>query len=309
MKAFYSLLISGAMVSHAMAAASLSQYTSFTQHSLSNTSEASGITYNWDTNTLFVVGDEGQGVEQYTLTGQFISSMTLQYNVSPRDARAVDDAEGIAYMGNNTFMIADERDQMGRMTTFQAGATRTLGDLTPTSYSFNPNGYPNQNFGIEGVSYDPTDGSIWAVKEREPLSIYKMAGPGGAITEPISVRNITRLEIENFSDIYVMANSGAFDLNDPRRLNLLILSRDNNEIVEITRTGTIVDRLSLSFLTAAGISGTEGITMDNLGNIYLASEVGGLQVLTTSAVPEPSAIALAAIGGLGLLATRLRRRK
>ena len=32
--------------------------------------EVSAVTYNWDTNTLFVVGDGGTSIVQVTLTGQ-----------------------------------------------------------------------------------------------------------------------------------------------------------------------------------------------------------------------------------------------
>src|ERR1700756_2300087 len=39
--------------------------------------EASGVTYNWDTNTLFVVGDGGTSVVQVDKTGHLIDSMTL----------------------------------------------------------------------------------------------------------------------------------------------------------------------------------------------------------------------------------------
>ena len=144
------LLTFTATVSSAMAG--LSDYTYSARYSLSNTMEASGVIYNWNTGTLFVVGDEGHAVDQYTRTGQYINSMVLEYNVSPRELRAVDDAEGIAYLGNNTFMIADERDYMGRVTTYEAGATRTLPQLTPTSYHFDPEfKYGGSNAGLEGV--------------------------------------------------------------------------------------------------------------------------------------------------------------
>jgi uncharacterized protein YjiK len=39
--------------------------------------EASGVTYNWTTNTLFVVGDGGTSVVQVSKTGALIDSMTL----------------------------------------------------------------------------------------------------------------------------------------------------------------------------------------------------------------------------------------
>jgi uncharacterized protein YjiK len=305
MRRSFILLSFAAMALPAMAVDSLSSHTNSSHYFISRTAESSGVTYNRDTNTLFVVGDEGQGIEQYSLTGQFIDSMTLEYNVSPRENRAVDDAEGIAYLGNGQFMIADERDNVGRVTTYQAGATRTLADLTPTSYAFGP---AQGNEGLEGVAYDPINGSIWGLKEQNLLSIYNMASLGAPVTEPISRRNITRLNLITVSDIFVMANSNAFALDDPRRLNLLLLSRGSNQIVEITRDGTLVDHLDLSFLTAQGIDGTEGITMDDLGNIYLVSEVGGLNVLT-SAVPEPSTYALIGIASLGALLGYVRKRK
>ena len=38
--------------------------------------EVSAVTYNWDTDTLFVVGDRGTSIVQVTKTGQLIDSMT-----------------------------------------------------------------------------------------------------------------------------------------------------------------------------------------------------------------------------------------
>jgi uncharacterized protein len=39
--------------------------------------EVSGVTYNVDTDTLFVVGDGGTSIVQVSKTGQLIDSMTL----------------------------------------------------------------------------------------------------------------------------------------------------------------------------------------------------------------------------------------
>jgi uncharacterized protein YjiK len=46
--------------------------------------EVSEVTYNWDTDTLFVVGDGGTSVVQVTKTGQLINSMTLAQGSSPQ---------------------------------------------------------------------------------------------------------------------------------------------------------------------------------------------------------------------------------
>ncbi len=39
--------------------------------------EASGVTYDWDTDTLFIVGDGGTAVTQVSKTGALIDTMTL----------------------------------------------------------------------------------------------------------------------------------------------------------------------------------------------------------------------------------------
>ena len=46
--------------------------------------EASAVTYDWDTGTLFVAGDGGTSVVQVTKTGQLIDSMTLAPGASPQ---------------------------------------------------------------------------------------------------------------------------------------------------------------------------------------------------------------------------------
>ena len=45
--------------------------------------EASSVTYDWDTDTLFVVGDGGTSVVQVVKTGQLIDSMTLAAGQQP----------------------------------------------------------------------------------------------------------------------------------------------------------------------------------------------------------------------------------
>ncbi len=72
--------------------------------------ESSGVAYNPDTGTLFVVGDGGTSVTQVTKTGQLVDTMTLPAGSSPQGTEFYD-TEGIAYVGGGQFVFTEERDR------------------------------------------------------------------------------------------------------------------------------------------------------------------------------------------------------
>ncbi len=88
--------------------------------------EASGVTYNWDTNTLFVVGDGGTSVVEVSKTGALLSSMTLAPGSSPQGTDFYD-TEGIAYVGGGKFVIIEERDRQANLFTYVAGRRASPG--------------------------------------------------------------------------------------------------------------------------------------------------------------------------------------
>lgn len=88
--------------------------------------EASGVSYDWDTDTLFVVGDGGASVVQVSKTGELVDSMTLAAGGSPQ-GRTFYDTEGIAYIGNGEFVMTEERDRQLVKFKYAAGTTLTRG--------------------------------------------------------------------------------------------------------------------------------------------------------------------------------------
>lgn len=235
-------------------------------------SEASGVTYNRDTNTLFAIGDEGHELVELSKTGARLGAMPFNQS-GPREARALDDPEGVSYLGGGKFAIADERRQLTVVVTYDPATTPDLALLSQTSYPF---GTSNSNTGLEGVAYDPINQSLWGIRELGPVQIFEMldfpdvrAGGPVVVREPILRKHITRPGITQLSDIYVMAESAWFSATDPRRQNILILSRDLRRLFEINRKGQIVGSLDLAFLNSGNI---EGVTMDDEGKIYLVGE-------------------------------------
>ena len=270
MKELSSLCLPALLTAAASGAAPLHELSYQSFHRLDAVPEASGVMFKPgpDGGTLFAVGDEGYAVVEISKTGDAISSMNFE-RVVPAAQRALDDPEGLAYLGDGRFAIADERRFIAAVTTYEPGAFRTLADLTPASYAFGPY---DSNTGLEGVAYDPTNGSFWGVRETGPVRILQMTDPGGSaqkVTEPLGMRYINRLNILQLSDIYVMAACAAFPEGSPRRQNILLLSRESNLIAEVDRAGNVVDSLDISFIHRNSV---EGMTMDDEGVLYLVSE-------------------------------------
>lgn len=129
--------------------------------------DASGVAYNWDTDTLFVVGDGGTAVVQVDKTGQLIDTMTLAPGDSPKNTTFFD-PEGIAYIGNGQFVMTEERDRRLVRFTYAAGET-----LTRTNADTVTLGTWVGNIGFEGVTNDPASGGFIVTKEKNPQSIFQ----------------------------------------------------------------------------------------------------------------------------------------
>ena len=242
--------------------------------------EVSGVTYNWDTDTLFVVGDSGTSVTQVTKTGQLIDTMTLAQGSSPQGTEFYD-PEGITYIGNGKFVMTEERDRRVVQFTYVPGTTLTRAAAqTVTLGTF------VQNIGLEGLTYDPTTAGFIVAKEIDPQGIFQTtvdfaagtASNGSASTvNSINLFDPALMGLLDVADVYAMSNIPTLTGADSARL--LVLSHESGKILNISRTGVIANSLTIrgdvgNPLTVPAQQ-HEGLTVDFNGNLYVVSENGG----------------------------------
>jgi uncharacterized protein YjiK len=243
--------------------------------------EVSAVTYNWDTDTLFVVGDGSTSIVQVTKTGQLINSMTLAPGNSPQGTDFYD-TEGLTYLGGGRFVIVEERDRQVSVFTYVPGTT-----LTKSAVQTVKLGTTVGNIGIEGISYDPQTGGFIAVKEISPSGIFQTnvnfalgtATNGSATTEnSVNLFDPAKTGLLDFADIFSLSNlstlSGQADSS-----HLLVLSQESGKILNVDRNGTIFSSLTIQSDAGNPLSVAnqqhEGLTMDNNGFLYVTSENGG----------------------------------
>jgi uncharacterized protein YjiK len=269
--------------------------------------EVSAVTYNPDTDTLFVVGDGSTSIVQVSKTGQLIDSMTLAPGNSPQGTEFYD-TEGLTYVGGGKFVMAEERDRQAVLFTYVAGGTLTRSAVQTVKL-----GTTIGNIGIEGISYDPQTGGFIAVKETQPEGIFQTGidfAAGTATNGSPTTVNSTNLfdpaltGLLDFADIFSLSNLTSLN-GQADSSHLLVLSQESGKIVEVDRSGNIFSSLTIVSDPGNPLSVPdqqhEGLTMDNNGILYVTSENGGgdfdhpqLWVYAPSTVPNqaPTAVVL-----------------
>ena len=272
--------------------------------------EASGVTYNWDTDTLFIVGDGGVSITQVSKTGQLIDTMTMAQGSSAQVTEFYD-TEGLTYIGNGQFVMSEERDRQLVKFTYAAGTTLTRANTQTVKIgTFVP------NTGTEGLSYDPLTSGYIVLKEITPIGIFQTGvdfNAGTATNGSPTTENSTNLfdpallGLSDVADVFALSNLPSLN-GQPLYNNLLVLGQENAKVLNVDRSGNIIN--SLTIVSDAGnpldvaSQQHEGLTMDRDGKLYIVSENGGgtidypqLWVYAASTVPNqaPTAIALSNI--------------
>ncbi|TXH73165.1 SdiA-regulated domain-containing protein [Thiobacillus sp.] len=293
--------------------------------------EASAVAYARDRGTLFFVGDEGTGVVEISLTGQTLGNNLFDWSGTGSTKH---DTEGLTYLGGGVLVVGEERLQDAYRFSYTAGSTVAL-----ASSFVSMSNVAVGNNGMEGISYDPRDGSFVTIKQQSPENV--LAGtltfgpatgappstsgdgftpPGGGVStvttlfNPASMGLSTLSDVQTLSPVDALAGTAAAD-------NLLVLSLGSRKLVEVDRSGNVLSSFDLSSLLNTGsgdFNAIEGLTVDEHGTIYLVAEqlqgagaplnAQSQLIVLTAPVPEPETYALM-LSGLGLIGYMARRRR
>ncbi len=261
--------------------------------------EVSAVTYNWDTDTLFVVGDGSTSIVQVDKQGKLIDSMTLALGASPQGT-AFFDLEGLTYVGGGKFVFTEERYRQVDLFTYKPNTTLNLADVKVAKL-----GTEVGNIGLEGVTYDPLTNSATTgtgfvlVKEKQPEGIFQTNidfATGKATNGSPTTVNSTdlfdplKLGLADFADVYALSTLTSQN-GGPVDSNLLVLSQESGKVLNIDRSGNILSSLTIDpnangLTTPLSLSKPlpaisvvdqqqEGITLDKNGFLYITSENGG----------------------------------
>ena len=215
--------------------------------------EASDLSYNPATKTLFSVMGKNPFLVELTLKGDVLRKIPLVGWSNP---------EAVAVLENGFMAIGDERQH--HLTIVKVTPeTSTLNIADFKQYDLGPS--KDQNKAFEAVAWDPQRQQLLLGEERPP-ALFTWKSDGSDVLKGDKLKVVTSaLDVRNLSSLTV----------EPRTGHTLALSADSHLLLELDEKGEQV-----SFMTLLGgfnglkdtIPRAEGVAFDESGTLYIVSE-------------------------------------
>lgn len=215
--------------------------------------EASDLSYNPHTKTLFSVMGKNPFLVELTLQGDVLRKMPLVGWSNP---------EGVAVLENGLLAIVDER-QHSLVIVKVDGNTQELNIADFPQYDLGPS--KDQNKAFEAIAWNPRKQQLLLGEERPP-ALFTWNSDGSQVLKGDKQKLASdELDLRNLSALGI----------DPRTGHVLVLSADSHLLLELDEQGEQVSFMAL----LGGFNGlkktiprAEGVAMDEAGNLYMVSE-------------------------------------
>jgi uncharacterized protein YjiK len=223
------------------------------------TNNASGLTYNPDTNTLFAVINDPEMILELNLQGDVIREVTMT---------GFKDTEGLTYLGEGRFALTEE----SRRSIVFIDSLEGIENLERNSYRSIavPFAFSKRNRGFEGIAVDYQSGSLYVVNEKQPRRLLKIDGMLDPTQLSMSFSSPWDLEKRSLGK----SDLAGLHFHAPTE-HLLILSDESKRLTEVDTDGTTYGYIDLDKGDAGlqeAIEQPEGVTVDAKGDIYILSE-------------------------------------
>ena len=222
---------------------------------------ASGLTFNTETGTLFTVINRPPQIAELTTEGRLLRVIALD---------GVKDPEGITYVQGDSYVISDEDSH--RMYWVQIGRdTQRVSVAGRPSLGIGIDKLHNSSF--EGISWDGVHKRLYVVREKLPMRVLVITGLDPAMPSTGFNIDISEWKSSRAASLF-MSDLSSVTLHDETG-HLLLLSDESALIVEYAPDGRPVSMLPLW----RGFSGLqrkvpqpEGVAVGPDGRLYLLSE-------------------------------------
>lgn len=222
--------------------------------------DVSALTYDPLRKSLFTVTNQKSELVELALDGRILRRIALV---------GFGDAEAVEFIGPNTYVITDERQQRLIKVTID-DTTRELNAAQAEQLTLGIN--QSGNKGFEGLAYDSAGKRLFVAKERDPMLIYEVRGfPHDNPQQPYAThvvsnpRRDARLFVRDLSSLQFDERSG----------HLLALSDESKLLLELNLDGRPISTLSLKkgrHGLEKSVPQAEGVAMDEDGTVYVVSE-------------------------------------